>query len=147
MKTEKNYQITDQEVKEIIKNLIKKCDTHPKDIAQFIYHNGNVIGVLYNIKNNLEKIEEWKQQQDEEEFKKFYLEFHDSLPSDYEVCENYNNCQYEIDYYENALKSCLLSDSVFYDMNCKILKFNDGLYDKIFTPKQVELIYKTIEKI
>ena len=146
MEKEKYQQITNEEVKNIIKNLIKKCDTNPKDIAQFIYRNGNVIGNFWNIKYNLEKINELKQQQDEEEFKKFYLEFYDRLPTDYEVYENYNHCQYEIDYYENALKSCLLSDSVFYDINCKILKFNDGLYNKIFTPKQVELIYKTIEK-
>ena len=141
------YQITDADVEEIIKDLMKKCDTNPKDIAEYIGRNGDVIGQIYNIKSNLKQINEYeKEKADVDGFVKFYKEQYHKTPSKREIDVQMKFYQEQIDFYKKELKHYLLSDSVFYDMKCKVLKFNNGKFDKIFTPKQVEFIYKVIEK-
>lgn len=141
------YQITDEEVKEIIKDLMKKCETHPNDIAEYIDRNGNVIGQIYNIKYNLNEIDKYeKTKNDVEGFVKFYKQQYGKNPSKQQIKEQMDFYQEQIDYYKKELQHYLISDSVFYGMKCKVLKYNTENYDKIFTPEQVELIYKAVEK-
>ena len=141
------YQITDEDVKKIILDLMKKCETHPKDIAEYIEHNGDVIGQLYNIKYYLEQINQYeKEKTNVDGFVKFYEKQYHRKPTKQDIQHHIKLYQKQVDYYKNELQHYLLSDSVFYNVKCKVLNFNDGNFDKIFTPKQVELIYKAIEK-
>lgn len=161
MENKKYVQITDDELKTIMEDIIKKCDTDPKDVANFISRVGDTIGILYEIDYYTKELKPLKEkfENDLKKFTQKYNKTHKNILSKEEIKEKFyhyiqhvmNKDPYgyyfylnDIIYNEDKLHFYLHVDNAFCD--CKSMEYIDGKWTKIFTPQQIKSLYQSIEK-
>ena len=138
----------EEAVEYIIKDLMKRCDTDPESVLQFLINVGHKIGTLYQIDMHTKNLEEELKRLDVDSYVIFYLEQYKRKPTKTEIEEYLDSVKAEIAYDEERLISYLNAGHVFFDTGIKN-EYITGDYDdygKIFTKQQIKLIYRAVQE-